>query len=176
MSLPESERSLIRDSKQLSRQTRSKVIPIIEKVTIRWAIGIASVEEIERLNILQATFIAMRRAVSSADIAQHHLLLVDGNHKIAGYDGLQRPVVKGDSLCFSIAAASILAKEARDNYMRAQSEIYPNYGFDGHVGYGTPAHLEMIAAHGPCPLHRKTFEPIRSHIAKFGQQETLTFA
>ena len=174
--LPDSERLLIRDSKQLSSQARAKILPQIEKISLKVAIGVASVEEIERINILQATFLAMRRALLRAHIARDHLLLVDGNQKIPDYDGLQRSVINGDHLCYSIAAASILAKEARDHYMRIQGEIYPNYGFAHHVGYGTPAHIKMISRYGPCPIHRKTFEPIRSYIAKFGEGSSVTIS
>lgn len=171
--LPDGERSLIRDSKQLSHEKRSQAILIIDKISIRQAVGIATVEEIERLNILQATFTAMKRAILGANVSLGHLLLVDGNHRISGYDGLQRSIIKGDRLCFSIAAASIIAKEARDQYMREQAQYFPEYGFANHVGYGTPAHLAKIAEHGPCPLHRRTFEPIRSYASRSSKTPTV---
>lgn len=154
-------RGLVRDSKLLSQQQRSRIVPILEKICAEWYVASASVEEIERIGILQASFLAMRRAIACIK-RPYDLVLVDGKHKIAGHDGEQRTVIKGDNLCFSIAAASILAKEARDDYMRFQATKFPKYGFESHVGYGTPQHLDMIEQHGICLLHRRNFEPIRS--------------
>jgi ribonuclease HII len=166
--LDRKERDLIRDSKRLTREQRARILPLIEEIALAWHVGIATVEEIERINILQATFMAMRRAIYGAKVSLDHWLLVDGNTKISGYDGPQLCVVKGDSKCYSIAAASIIAKEARDAYMQEQAQLFPDYGFAEHVGYATPGHLDRIAAHGPCPLHRRTFEPIRSHVSRQG--------
>jgi len=159
--LDENTRSLVRDSKQLTAARRRHMVPIIEGICRDWKIGIATVAEIEQLGILQATFLAMRRALAECQ-ATFDLLLVDGHLEISGYDAPQLPIIKGDSLCFSIAAASILAKEARDSYMHEQARHYPAYGFDAHVGYGTKQHLAMIGEHGICPLHRRNFAPIRS--------------
>ncbi len=157
-------RHLIRDSKRLSAAQRADILPVIHEVALDCRIGIGSVEEIEQLGIVQATFLAMRRALESC-AAPFDLLLVDGKLKVKGYGGAQRTLVKGDDLCFSIAAASIVAKEARDGFMRSQSDLFPHYGFDAHVGYATEQHLDSIVRHGICPLHRKTFDPIRSLLA-----------
>ncbi len=156
------DKALIRDSKELSQAQRARIIPAIERSALAWHVAQASVEEIERLNIAQATFLAMRRALGRLTRA-FDILLVDGKLRVAGHDGEQMTIVKGDSLCYSIAAASILAKEARDDYMRFQATRYPNYGFDSHVGYATKLHLAMIEQHGPCVLHRRNFDPIRKH-------------
>lgn len=154
-------RALVRDSKELSGLQRARIVPVLEKICAEWYVASASVLEIERLGIVQANYLAMRRALGRVK-RPFDLVLVDGKHKIAGHDGEQRAVIKGDSLCFSIAAASILAKEARDDYMRFQATKFPAYGFEAHVGYGTRQHLDMIAEHGICSLHRRNFEPIRS--------------
>lgn len=158
--LKTSMKSLLRDSKKLSSPQRAKMVPVITELAISTGVASSSVEEIERLGIVQATFLAMRRALAnSQDLFD--VLLVDGKLKVAGWQGEQRTIVKGDDLCFSIAAASILAKEARDSYMRKQADEFPEYGFDVHVGYGTRRHLAMIEQHGICRLHRRNFEPIR---------------
>jgi ribonuclease HII len=154
---------MLRDSKLLTRPQRQHMVPIIKDVALDWQVAWASVGEIERLGILQACFLAMRRALTACR-ATFDVLLVDGKLPLAGYDGEQRAVVKGDNLCFSIAGAAILAKEARDDFMRAQAAVYPAFGFDEHVGYGTSDHLARIAAHGVCALHRRTFEPVRVHV------------
>jgi ribonuclease HII len=172
--LKSTERQLIRDSKQLSHQQRAAIVPVLQTICPVWEIASASVEEIERLGIAPANFLAMRRALTVCREA-FDLLLVDGKWKIPGWDGDQQTVIKGDSLCYSIAAASILAKEARDAYMREQAQLYPQYGFEAHVGYGTRQHLAMIEQHGICPLHRKTFEPIRAYIPKAVRSDTPLF-
>lgn len=154
-------RALIRDSKQLSTQQRQAIVPVLEKICAEWYVASASVGEIERLGIVQATFLSMRRAIGCVK-RTYDVVLVDGKLRISGHEGEQRTIVKGDSLCFSIAAASILAKEARDDYMRFQATKYPAYGFDAHVGYATKQHMDMIEEHGICALHRRNFEPIRS--------------
>ncbi len=143
----------INDSKKLSEKKREKLYDeICEKAT---AYCVASVDEatIDEINILQATFCAMRDAVSGLGMVPDSVL-VDGNKS----PGIAcTTVVKGDSKSMSIAAASILAKVSRDRYITKMSEIYPEYGFEKHKGYGTKAHYEAIAEHGICPIHRKTF-------------------
>lgn len=151
---------LIRDSKTLSPIQRARIVPIIQDLADEFYVTSASVSEIETLGILKANFLAMRRAINKCK-TDIDTLLVDGNLAVPGYNGHQMTVVKGDSLCFSIAAASILAKEARDQYMSIKADEYPHYGFDNHVGYATRQHLEMIERHGPCDLHRKNFAPFR---------------
>jgi len=160
--LPSSTRSLIRDSKQLSATQRERILPVIEDISLGRHVASASVEEINELGIVAACFLAMRRAI--AGCGAFDVLLVDGKLRISGYDGRQETIVKGDYYCFSIAAASILAKTTRDQFMRQQALVFPNYGFDAHVGYGTKAHFASISKLGICELHRKTFAPIRNHI------------
>jgi ribonuclease HII len=164
-------RWLIRDSKQLSAEQRARIAPKILEVAASHRVETADVATIERLGIAGATYLAMRRALAAC--ADYDLVLVDGKAKIAGYDGEQRAVVKGDALCFSIAAASILAKEARDGYMRGIATDYPAWGFDSHVGYGTKQHLHAIEQHGLTPLHRRNFEPVRQVAARQAPERTL---
>ncbi len=154
-------RQLIRDSKLLSRDQRAEILPVIQDVALDWQVASASVEEIEDLNIVNASFLAMRRALAQA---KHpiDLLLIDGKLKIRGYEGDQRAIIGGDNLCFAIAAAAILAKETRDAHMKSMADVFPNYGFEAHVGYSTARHLDSIARHGICPLHRKTFLRIKN--------------
>jgi ribonuclease HII len=153
-------KSLIRDSKTLSSAQRAKIVPYIQEIADEWHIASASVAEIERLGIMKANFLAMRRAINKCDTVID-TLLVDGKLAVPAYSGHQMTIVKGDSLCFSIAAASILAKEARDHYMSNQASRFPTYGFERHVGYGTRHHLNMIEKYGICELHRRNFAPIK---------------
>jgi ribonuclease HII len=160
-------RSLLRDSKQLSKTQREDAIPIIQGVALGMGVGIGEVAEIERLGIQEATFLAMRRAIKRATKSfTVDILLVDGHLALPGYDGEQEAIVKGDDLCFCIACGSILAKVARDHAMSSYGKSFPSYGFERHVGYATKEHLESIKQHGPCPLHRKNFEPVKSLVQK----------
>jgi ribonuclease HII len=164
--LPAETLALIRDSKTLSPRQRRLIIPVIHTVANGQATASASVEEIETLGILQATFVAMRRALDCLDGA-FDSILVDGNQKIPGLEVLKRPivqqtVVKGDHWCYAIAAASIFAKETRDEFMRKLAIDLPGYGFEKHVGYGTREHIENIKTQGITPWHRRGFEPVRS--------------
>ncbi len=159
--LDKTTRSLIRDSKKLSSKQRQKILPILEQVCIEWGLGHASEREIETLGIVAATFLAMKRAYLNLKDS-YDLLLIDGNQRHPDMPMEQLTVVGGDSLCYAIAAASILAKEARDAVMRAAHEQFPQYGFIDHVGYGTKSHLQALNEHGISPLHRRTFAPIRS--------------
>jgi ribonuclease HII len=161
--LPETTRALLRDSKTLSAAQRQQMLPIIREISFDCHFSFASVDEIERLGIVQANYLAMRRAIGQCKTS-FELLLVDGKQTVGGYQGEQLTIVKGDNLCFAIAASAIIAKEARDHYMRQESIRYPVYGFDSHVGYGTSHHLAMIEKHGICDLHRRNFDPIRSMI------------
>lgn len=158
-SASEQDRLLVRDSKTLSHEQRIKVLPFIKQVAIESYVGISSVEEIETLGIVPATFLAMKRALSQCS-QTYDILLIDGRAKIPGVlQGIssQEAIIKGDSLCYAIAAASIIAKEARDAYMKDEAQKYPSYGFEKHVGYGTQFHRDMIKMHGLCPLHRRNF-------------------
>jgi len=156
----------VTDSKLLSEARREKLALQIHEVAMV-GIGFASVGEIERLNILGATFTAMRRAIENlmAGMPSHagHVL-VDGNQRIRGLEGFQQTtLVKGDLRAQPIAASSIVAKVARDNLMKSLGEKYPVYGFEKHKGYGSPAHLAAIQKHGPCSQHRSTFAGVREH-------------
>jgi ribonuclease HII len=153
----------LNDSKKLSPAKREALAPAIRERARAWSIGEATPEEIDRLNILQATFLAMRRALNALaealppDGAGPVLLVVDGNQKIPGIDLPQNTVVGGDALSASIAAASVLAKVHRDRDLVAADARFPGYGFARHKGYGTAEHLDAIARLGLTPLHRRTF-------------------
>ena len=143
------------DSKKLSDKRRRELFPIIKEQAIAYGIGLASHEEIDEINILQATYLAMERALADLAVKPEYVL-IDGNR--AKDFGLPvKTVVKGDSLSANIAAASVLAKVARDDAMLKLAEEYPQYGFEIHKGYGTKAHYEALRAHGHCPVHRLTF-------------------
>jgi ribonuclease HII len=163
---PRAELELLRDSKTLSPAQRQRMLPRIEELSLASAIAHAEVREIENLGIVPATFLAMTRALGKIT-REIDVLLIDGKAPLPGFKGYQRAVIKGDNLCFCIAAASILAKEARDRFMREAADTFPGYGFAAHVGYGTQAHLRAIAAQGPCSLHRMNFAPLRSHTSDF---------
>ena len=143
------------DSKKLTEKRREALYDVIIAAAEAYGVAFADVEEIEELNILGATYLAMNRAIAALD-AGIDLALIDGNRN-AGIEYPSRCVVKGDAKCVSIAAASVLAKVTRDRYMRALAEKYPGYGFERHKGYGTEAHYAAIRALGPCPEHRPSF-------------------
>lgn len=145
----------VNDSKKLSEKKRELLFDKIINECKDYSIGTASEKEIDELNILQATFLAMKRAVDGLSV-KPDCALVDGN-QIPNLDCDVTTVVKGDSKSESIAAASILAKVSRDRYMLEMSEKYPQYGFEKHKGYGTKLHYEMIEKYGICDIHRKTF-------------------
>lgn len=143
------------DSKKLSDKRRRELCPIIQEKALGYAIAFADHKEIDDLNILQATFLAMERALRALP-CQPDIALIDGNR--SRDFGLEtQTVVHGDSLSASIAAASILAKVTRDDYMMKMAETYPGYGFEIHKGYGTKAHYAALEAMGPCEIHRMTF-------------------
>ncbi len=143
------------DSKKLSDKKRRELMPIIQEQALAYGIGWASHEEIDQINILQATFLAMERALAQLKI-RPDLALIDGNRQ-KDFGINVETVVKGDSLSANIAAASVLAKVSRDDYMERMAEEYPEYGFELHKGYGTKAHYTALTAHGPSPIHRMTF-------------------
>ena len=143
------------DSKKLSDKRRRELYPIIKEQAIAYSIGLADCKEIDEINILQATFLAMERAISAMDI-KPEVALIDGNRQ-KDFGLPVETVVHGDSLSASIAAASILAKVTRDDLMLEMAQEYPQYGFEIHKGYGTKAHYAALAEFGPCPIHRMTF-------------------
>ena len=145
----------LNDSKKLTDKRRRELFPIIKEQAITYGIGLASHEEIDQINILQATYLAMERALAQLSV-KPDLALIDGNR--AKDFGLPvKTVVHGDSLSASIAAASVLAKVTRDDMMLQQDELYPRYGFAIHKGYGTKAHYDALRTYGPSPVHRMTF-------------------
>lgn len=149
----------LKDSKKLSERARCRLAEEIRGAALAWAVAKASVEEIDRLNILQATLLAMARAVG--ELKRHpDLVAVDGLH-CPQVPYPVEAVVKGDQKVPAISAASILAKTARDEEMRSLHVQFPVYGFDVHMGYPTPQHLAALQAHGASPVHRRTFGPVR---------------
>jgi len=161
----------IKDSKLLSATQRERLAPAIRSRADSWGLGIVEVEEIDCINILAASLLAMAKAYETLRPVPD-CLLIDGNQKIPqGFfrnrtpsftvPPHQNPIVKGDRVCVSIAAASILAKVARDEIMVSLDKTYPNYGFAAHKGYGSPAHLDALRRFGPSPVHRRSFRPVR---------------
>jgi len=150
----------IDDSKALTHARREALEVEIKARALAWGVGFAAVEEIDDLNILHATGLAMRRAIAALSVPPV-AALVDGNYRFKLPCAVQT-VVKGDSLSLSIAAASILAKTARDRLMVELDAEYPGYGFAGHKGYNAPTHSEALRTLGPCPAHRRSWAPIRA--------------
>jgi ribonuclease HII len=179
----------VRDSKLLKSDKREELAQWIKQEAVAWALGIVGPEEIDRINILQASLLAMSIAFARLTPVPE-LLLIDGQHKIPleflkdeggrrkDEEGIhpssliphpfQMAIVKGDLVCHSIAAASIVAKVARDQMMAELDELYPEYGFGRHKGYGCPAHSEALKRLGPSPIHRRSFRPVRE--AEIGEQ------
>jgi ribonuclease HII len=153
----------LRDSKKLTEARRDELAPIIREQALAWAIAECSHTEIDTLNILQATMLAMRRAVEALATVPT-IALIDGNRcpQFTVASIRAHAVVEGDDKVHAISAASILAKTARDAALVALHEAYPQYAFDQHKGYSTALHLERLRAHGPCPVHRRSFAPVRA--------------
>lgn len=145
----------VNDSKKLSEKKRESLFDVIREQAMSYSIAYATVDEIEEINILNATMLAMRRAIDGLDIKADYAM-IDGN-KIPPLDIDAECIVKGDAKSMSIACASILAKVSRDRLLYKYAEEYPMYGFDKHKGYGTKVHREAILKYGPCPYHRKSF-------------------
>src|SRR5687767_2119959 len=160
----------IKDSKLLTSKQRERLAPIVRENALCWGVGVVEVEEIDRLNILKASLLAMVKAFRALR-PMPDCLLIDGNQMIpAGFFQMsaiskelpqQRTIVKGDQLCISIAAASILAKVARDTMMVELDKTYPEYGFAHHKGYSCVTHMEALRRFGPSPIHRRSFKPVR---------------
>jgi len=197
----------IKDSKLLSQKKREALVPLIQESALAWGVGSAEHHEIDRINILQASLLAMARALRRMELEPDYLL-IDGIHRIphsflvrSVTDGLddreainqfpngkftrhpytmngvpcQKTVKHGDRLCLSIAAASILAKVARDRLMTDYDQSYPEYGFAGHKGYGCASHLRAIQKYGPSPIHRKSFRPVRENLVRERSDRQSTF-
>ena len=148
------------DSKKLTAKAREALEPQIKASALAWGVGFATAEEIDTLNILQATGLAMRRAIEALSVKPAHAL-VDGNYRFV-LPCPVTPVVGGDGKSLSIAAASILAKVARDRLMVEMDAVYPGYGFAGHKGYHATSHVAALAKLGPCPIPRRSWAPIRA--------------
>jgi ribonuclease HII len=151
---------LVADSKKLTAKRREKLFKVIKEKALAVEIGVVSPQTIDKINILQASFLAMRRAIRGVKVNPEYILL-DGAFKIPKMDKPQTAIIKGDGTVFCVAAASIIAKVSRDYLMAELDKKYPEYEFARHKGYGTKLHIEKIAAHGPCPIHRFSFAPIR---------------
>ncbi|NIP16964.1 MAG: ribonuclease HII [Xanthomonadales bacterium] len=147
------------DSKRLHAATREDLFPRIKEAAISWAIEVVEVEEVDRINILRATFKGMERAFAALD-PRPTLTLIDGN-RAPDLDCEVHTIIEGDHWVPAISAASVLAKVTRDAIMAEWHEKYPVYGFDHNKGYPTPQHLQRLKEHGPCPIHRRSFAPVR---------------
>lgn len=145
----------VNDSKKLTAKKREKLFDIIKNEAVCYSVAFASASEIDEINILNATHLAMTRAVEGLEKSPE-VVLVDGNSLPKWYYNSEA-IVKGDAVCHSIACASILAKVSRDRLMLLEAEKYPQYSFEKHKGYGTKVHTQAIKEYGPCPIHRKTF-------------------
>ena len=155
---PENPIEGLADSKKLTAKKREALEPLIKERALAWCVAEASVEEIDEINILQATMLAMQRAVAGLKV-QPEFVQVDGN-RIPKLPMMAEAIVKGDAKVAAISAASIVAKTHRDAYMMEQAHRYPGYGFEKHMGYGTAEHIKAIETLGVLPIHRKTFKPI----------------
>lgn len=152
---PDCEILYLNDSKKLSEKRREELFLEIQKKAVAWSVGVMEPQDIDRMNILQATYEAMRRAIAGLE-TEPDLLLNDAV-TIPGLEVLQVNIIKGDAKSVSIAAASIVAKVTRDHLMKEYDSKYPEYGFAKHKGYGTEEHIAALLKYGPCPIHRKTF-------------------
>jgi ribonuclease HII len=155
----------IRDSKCLSPAQRQRQMERLMTSSCLWGIGVVGHKIIDRINILQASFLAMRQAIGALGI-EPEFVLVDGCHQVPGLSMKQQAIIGGDKLELCIAAASILAKTHRDQLMIEYSEQFPEYGFGKHKGYATPEHLTRLFEHGPCLIHRKSFHPVSEYYHK----------
>lgn len=163
----------LRDSKKLTAERRDELAPLIKMHALAWAIAECSHEEIDAINILQATMLAMRRAVEALSTIPT-IALIDGNRSPVMTIRCH-PIIEGDDKVHAISAASILAKTARDAALVTLHRQYPQYGFDQHKGYSTAMHMERLREHGPCPVHRRSFAPVRAALAGELTGETIPF-
>lgn len=156
---------LVKDSKKLTAKAREGLFDIIQKEFCEVGIGICDHQTIDKINILQAAFLAMKKAIGALK-QKPDFIILDGKFKIPNCSYQQKAIIKGDALVFSIAAASIIAKVARDRIMLEMHQLYPDYGFDQHKGYGTRLHIERLKKHGPCPIHRMSFKPLSRNVER----------
>lgn len=163
---PDFSEDMLNDSKQLTERQRDVLRPIIEREALAWAVAFVSPQEIDEINILKASFMAMHRAIDQLKV-RPEALLIDGNRFIPYKDIKHTCIVKGDGKMMSIAAASVLAKTHRDEYMRRISAEYPQYGWDKNKGYPTRAHRAAIAQYGTTPYHRLTFQLLDPQLSLF---------
>ena len=161
----------LRDSKKLSEAKRDHLAPLIREHALAWAIAECSCEEIDTINILQATMLAMRRAVEALRMLPT-IALIDGN-RCPQMTVRAHAIIEGDDKVHAISDASILAKTARDAALVTLHELYPQYAFDQHKGYGTALHRERLREHGPCPVHRRSFAPVRELLTPMPQTADL---
>ena len=154
----------LNDSKKLSANKREELFPKIQEISVAFGLAVVDQKVIDKINILQAARLAMKKAVEALKITPG-LLLIDGNQKIDSTLN-QWAIVKGDSRSLSIAAASVLAKVTRDRIMDGYHKLYPQYEFNRHKGYGTRLHRNLIQEHGPCPIHRRTFKGVSEYIKR----------
>ena len=156
----------VRDSKQLSAARREALVEVIQSSALDWCIGVATHAEIDALNILHASMLAMSRAFAGLRL-RPDLVQIDGNRapQLEGFTGTVETVIGGDRSCLAISAASVLAKVYRDQMMTALHAEYPDYGFDRHKGYPTAEHRAALLTLGPCPVHRRSFAPVRAALA-----------
>ena len=154
----------LNDSKKLSEKRREELFVQIKEQAVAWCVGIVGPERIDEINILQATYEAMRQAIAGLGVKPD--ILLNDAVEIPGVDIMQVPIIKGDAKSVSIAAASILAKVTRDHMMAEYDQLFPDYSFAKHKGYGTAAHIQAIKELGPCPIHRRSF-------CSFAAQESL---
>lgn len=163
---PDFSNELLNDSKQLTERQRNLLRPVIEREALAWAVEFVSPQEIDEINILRASFVAMHRAIDRLSV-RPEALLIDGN-RFLPYPGIPHTcIVKGDGKMMSIAAASVLAKTHRDEYMRCIAQDYPQYGWEGNKGYPTKAHRAAIAEYGVTPHHRRTFQLLDPQLSLF---------
>lgn len=155
----------LKDSKKLSEKQRDALVPEIKAKARTWAIASCTIEEIDQLNILWASMLAMKRAIESLRV-KPTIALIDGNHTPKGLTIPSEAIVKGDAKVPEISAASILAKTARDAVMMELHALYPEYGFDRHKGYPTAYHLQQLKKHGVSPVHRRSYAPVRQLLEK----------
>lgn len=164
-SLDDPELQLVADSKKLNAKQRERLFTVIKEKVKAVEIGVVDNLMIDKINILQASFLAMRHALKKIPLQPDYILL-DGPFKIPKISQPQTAIIKGDSQIFCVAAASIIAKVSRDYLMSELAKTYPEYAFEKHKGYGTKLHLDRISQYGPCPIHRFSFAPIKNHVPK----------